>query len=245
MTGSGIDPLSTVVCVRDASGTVSRHDTDDLNQGTFAGSVPFRAPKSHKGQPNFPGWYWSATTAGFVPYESLLELSHLLLIDFDPWIRWIYGQPFRLECGSRRHVPDFLLIEGDGSMTVVEVKPKDRQDFRNNRQIIVWGRDVSAICGWHYEVRTEPDRRLTENVRFLAGFRRPGPYSSEFLDELCEIAGGGLPFTVLCNRFAASAHLDVASAKPYIFHALWTNQLKADLTKTLGPLGEIWAQRRK
>jgi hypothetical protein len=44
---------------------------------------PVRQFASYRGQRHFPGWYWSATTGGHVPYESWLERDHALLLDFD------------------------------------------------------------------------------------------------------------------------------------------------------------------
>jgi hypothetical protein len=47
-------------------------------------------------------------------HESRLELARLLLADFDPLVRRIYAQPFRLiaevEGRMRYHVPDYLLV---------------------------------------------------------------------------------------------------------------------------------------
>ncbi|MEE1805384.1 hypothetical protein [Streptomyces sp. BE133] len=47
-----------------------------------AGQV--RAFPSYRGQRNFPGWYWAATSAELVGYESWVELSHLMRLDADP-----------------------------------------------------------------------------------------------------------------------------------------------------------------
>ncbi len=48
---------------------------DQLRLRDFAGSVPWRRWRSHRGQAHLSGSYWSATTGGHVVYESRLELS--------------------------------------------------------------------------------------------------------------------------------------------------------------------------
>jgi hypothetical protein len=56
--------------------------------------VPWRGFPSFRGQSNFPGWWWSATTGGHVGYESWLERDHVL--DFDRAVTGLSSQPFRL-----------------------------------------------------------------------------------------------------------------------------------------------------
>jgi hypothetical protein len=56
-----------------------------------------------------------------------LELARLLFADFDASVNRIFAQPFLLKAGlkagTRRHVPDFLLLS-DAGPTVVDVKPE-------------------------------------------------------------------------------------------------------------------------
>lgn len=63
---------------------------------------------------------------GHVVYESRLELSRLILADFDAGTVGITAQPFLLEQEGRRHIPDFLLVDAAGLVTVVNVKPAER-----------------------------------------------------------------------------------------------------------------------
>lgn len=55
---------------------------------------PVRSFPTYKGQRNYPGLLWTATTGSLVGYESLLERDRLWLADFDPAVRQISGQPF-------------------------------------------------------------------------------------------------------------------------------------------------------
>jgi hypothetical protein len=42
-----------------------------------------RQPPAYRGQRNFPGWWWSATTRSHVVYESWLERHHIIEADRD------------------------------------------------------------------------------------------------------------------------------------------------------------------
>jgi hypothetical protein len=91
--------------------------------------------RSRHGQHHYSGSYASATMGGFVVYESRLELAKLLLADFDPQVRLIYAQPFRLAARVdgrvRHHVPDYLLVTVVGTGRLVNVKPAERlQNFK-------------------------------------------------------------------------------------------------------------------
>jgi hypothetical protein len=49
-----------------------------------------------RGQRNFPGWWWSATTRSHVVYESWLGRHHLIEADHDDRVTGIAGRPFEL-----------------------------------------------------------------------------------------------------------------------------------------------------
>src|SRR6266700_7770231 len=116
-----------VAWVRYDDGLTQEFPLDRLRLADFAGSVPWRQVRSRHGHALYSGAHASATTGGFVVYESRLELARLLLADFDPQIQQIYAQPFRLvaRVGGRvqHHVPDFLLVTTSGTARLVNVKP--------------------------------------------------------------------------------------------------------------------------
>ena len=143
---------------------------------------PARSFPTYKGQRNYPGLLWTATTGSLVGYESLLERDRLWLADFDPAVRAISGQPFWLtgRDGStlRRHVPDFLLQLDDGHYLVVDVKPAALLDEPKVAEVLSWTGRMCAGKGWGYEVWSGADPTLLRNIRFLGGGRRP-----QFVDE--------------------------------------------------------------
>lgn len=73
------------------SSTLGKVDAAAVVAGRPARSFP-----TDKGQRNYPGLLWTATTGSLVGYESLLKRDRLWLADFDPAVRAIFGQPFWL-----------------------------------------------------------------------------------------------------------------------------------------------------
>ncbi len=55
----------------------------DVDPYAVAEGLPWRRYPWYLGQRNYSGMYWCATEAKLVGYESLLELSRLILADFD------------------------------------------------------------------------------------------------------------------------------------------------------------------
>jgi len=53
-------------------------------QVRFEDCRPSRAFPVYRGQKNFTGWWWTATTGTHVGYESWLERAALIELDFDP-----------------------------------------------------------------------------------------------------------------------------------------------------------------
>lgn len=100
-----------------------------LTPSLMADTQPFRRFRSYKGQQHYSGTYWSSTESSHVIYESRLELSRLMIADFDPTVERIFAQPLmiraRIDERARRHIPDYLLIRG-ADLTFVAVKPRDR-----------------------------------------------------------------------------------------------------------------------
>lgn len=136
---------------------------------------PWRVFRWRRGQAHHSGWYWSATMRRHVVYESRLELARLLLADFDPRVASIAAQPFEATVGSgsrvRRHVPDFLLADRHGLVTVVNVKPAELLSRPKVADALDWAGKVFAERGWRHEVWSGAPAVVLANVRFLAGYR--------------------------------------------------------------------------
>ena len=96
----------------------------------FECGQPVRSFPSRRGQRNFPGLWWSATTGEHVGFESWLEREHAMMLDFDPAVVAFSSQPFWLLWRDgkrlRRHAPDFFARLDDGSALVVDVRADDQ-----------------------------------------------------------------------------------------------------------------------
>jgi hypothetical protein len=93
--------------------------------------------------------YWSAPIERLVVYESRLELARIMLADHDPEVSAIAAQPFQLTGPDkervRRHVPDLLLVDRDGGVTVVDVKAASKLSDPAVAEVFAWtGGEVAA-----------------------------------------------------------------------------------------------------
>jgi len=190
-----------------------------------------RKPPAYRGQRNFPGWWWSATTRSHVVYGSWLERHHIIEADRDARVVAIAGRPFELTWpeGEKqvRHVPDLLcrMLEGQVVVTDCHSARGANETFRRKAAV------TSAACnqiGWDYRLVGEPDPVWAANLRWLAGYRHPR-FGDEHLEE------------VLVSLFAAAQPLNAARqagdpirVRPVLFHLLWRGRLSADLGLPLG-----------
>ncbi|NIK56123.1 TnsA-like heteromeric transposase endonuclease subunit [Kribbella shirazensis] len=208
---------------------------DRLIVGEVLAGLPVREFRWYRGQRHYSGWYWAATTGRLVAYESRLELARILLADFDGSVVGLASQPLWLTGPdgdrTRRHVPDLLLLHADGLVTVVDVKAASRMDDPRVMAQFAWTRQVCAVRGWAYETWLGADPALLENVRFLAGYRRPHLVRTALEPQVLAAARhqstiGGIE--------AALAGVDASDVvRPVVLHLVWTGRLTVDLSRPL------------
>ena len=167
-----------VVSLRMADGSEVHRPLRDVRARQVVAAVPWRAPRSARGQSHYPGYYWSSeatgstwsTRAGWSWPGCWSPISILL-------VAAIAAQPFwlRVQVGGRvrRHVPDFFLVRADESAQLVNVKPAARLADPAVAEALEWPGRLARDHGWGYEVWTGADPVYLANVRFLAGYRRP------------------------------------------------------------------------
>ena len=203
-----------------------------LSSGEVA---PWRQFRWHRGQAHYSGLYWSATTGDHVAYESRLELARLLLADFAPRVGWIVAQPFLVEAlvggKLRRHVPDFVLIEGSGAITVVNVKPADRLGDPKVAATFEWATQAFESRGWGHEVWSGAPEVLLANVRFLAGYRRRDRLDTGVLNAVMAVADDGGTIGDVEGRCHGTG--PPAVVRPALLHLLWSSRLRTDLSTVL------------
>ncbi|WP_239070680.1 TnsA-like heteromeric transposase endonuclease subunit [Streptomyces sp. SID13666] len=201
----------------------------------FNESKPWRGVRSVHGMPHHSGKYSSATTGGHVVYESRLELARLLLADFDPEVRGIFAQPCRLTArvGARvrHHVPDFLLLMRSGTVRVVNVKPAGRLKDPKIVEALAWPGELFQQHGWDYEIWSGAGRALLENVRFLAGYRRPGVVPEAEVEQAWQQVVDGEELALAERRLAGDRPSQ--EARPPFMVLLWAGRLTTDLSRPL------------
>ena len=178
-----------------------------------------------------------------VVYESLLELSRLMLADFDPTVVGIAAQPFQLIGPDgdrvRVHVPDLLLVHADGAVTVVDVKPPGLIEDPRVVAQFGWTRRVAAARGWGFEAWSGAPEVVLGNVRFLAGYRRAALIDRDVLADVGRAVRGPVGVGVLERRLARSH--PVGRVRPAVLHALWRGDLRAELDRPLGTTSVVTA----
>ena len=192
----------------------------------FESVVPWRGFPSFRGQSNFPGWWWSATTGRHVGYESWLERDHVMLLDFDRAVTGLSSQPFRLswDGGSgvrRRHIPDFFARLADGTGLVVDVRADDRIGARDAAAFEVTAQ-ACGLAGWQFRRAGAVDPVLVANVRWLAGYRHPRNGVQVTAADCRAVFSSGLPLIEGARLLG-----EPVTVLAGIYHWLWRGELAA------------------
>jgi hypothetical protein len=84
------------VAWRDDEGDLRRAGLTEVATAAFEFVSPVRGFASFRGQRNFPGLWWFATTGEHVGYESWLERDQVMAMDADPDVVGLGSQPMWL-----------------------------------------------------------------------------------------------------------------------------------------------------
>jgi len=195
----------------------------------FEDARPVRTFPSFRGQRNFPGLWWSATSGRHVGYESWLERGQAMLLDFDPRVVGLAAQPFWLSwrAGGRTHAPDFFARLDDGTGVLVDCRPEDRRPDQDAATFAITGR-LCAEVGWQYRLVGAVDPVLAGNVRWLAGYRHPRYRDGDVAARLLELFARPAPLLAGASRAG-----DPIAVLPVLFHLLWQRRLDVTLTDPL------------
>lgn len=228
-------PADAMVSLRMGDGSEASLALRGVQARQVTAAVPWRKTRSARGQLHYPGYFWSATMSAHVVYESRLELARLLLADFDRHVVAIAAQPFllRARVGGqvRRHVPDFLLVHADNSVRVVNVKPAERLADPRIAEALAWPGRLFQAHGWEHEIWSGADPVLLANLRFLAGYRRPGLLPEELLGEVLAAVRPGDTIGGVTGRVAGAR--TPGEVKAAVLRLLWQQRLATDLRSHL------------
>lgn len=190
-----------------------------------------RKGNHYPGQRNYHGWYWLSATRAHVWHESLLERSALMRLDFVGGLVAAAAQPMKLQLGDWTHVPDLLVLHGDGTQTLIDVKPRSRVE-RHREQFETTARVCEAV-GWGYRVLSELEPQKEANLHFLAAYRleQDGP-SLRVRETVTTAYAPGWTFLDLalevCRQGARSA-----DAQRMALAMLWSRDFTFDLSERL------------
>jgi hypothetical protein len=201
----------------------------------FEDTRPVRTFRWSRGFGHFPGWWWSATNACHVGFESWLERDHVRALDFDRSVVGVASQPFWLhwqgERRRRRHAPDYFARRADGTGVVVDVRADDRIED-NDIEAFEMTAQACAALGWEFRRVGEIDPVLNGNLRWLARYRHPRCAGRAEV-ALRLRAAFEQPTPLVAGVEAIG---DRIMLLPAVFHLMWRQELLADLTRErLGP----------
>lgn len=225
-----VEPLD--ACFVGAGGQAMTVSCEEMAGVDLRAVRPVRTPRSYRGQTHFCGEYWSSTTQTMLAWESRQELVHLMRLDQGS--RWCHllTQPLRVrfvaEGKGHSHVPDVAMVDGEGSVHVVDVKMTKHLDQPVVRAAFSAAKEATARAGWTFAVAAEMPAPLVANLRWLSGFRRPFLADAVIAGGLVASCGEPRPIgTVLAATGCEPA------ARPVLMHLLWTGDLRCGLEELL------------
>lgn len=132
--------------------------------------------------PNRPGittgFFPSLKMNRMIPYEGRLELHELYLLDFDPDVGFIDGQPFTIKFFHddrvKRYTPDFHIIRANHNV-VIECKAEKFLADEKSQLNIAAGKSWCEEHGWDYTVVLDSEINQgfhLKNVLFLTKYSR-------------------------------------------------------------------------
>ena len=107
----------------------------------------------------------------------------------------------------RHHIPDYLLLT-DANPVLVDVKPREHANDTKVAETFAWVQNEVESLGWRFEIASEQPPVLLDNVRFLAGYRRP--------QSINEPALRALQATLFDNVTFGDAVRSVTGAEPLV-----------------------------
>lgn len=224
---------------RDPSCGLLQRPLDRARTCRFETAAPVRGMPAFKGQWSKPGRYWFSGCGAHISYESRFERQHLILLDFDPRVVAVAGQPFRLHFARStapyRHVPDLFVRHVDDSALVIDVKGALAAGTPKNREVFARTAAACTELGLAYKVASEPHPTLMTNVAWLAGYRRPQHLADDLRPHLLDAVTreAGLPLGAAVAAAARSSHAHPAVIRPVLFHLMWQHAITTDLTQMI------------
>lgn len=184
-------------------------------------------------------------------FESSLERDWLVVLDFDPAVRWIQEQPFTIDYvtsgKARRYTPDVIAEHEQGGEVrtiVYEIKPRE---ILRSKWSLYRPRFKAAVhfCkekGWRFKIVTESEIRTPylENAKFLRRYRNL-PEQKLICDQLLytfKALGATTPQALLAAAYWPKE--DQMKAIPMLWKMITDGRVCAFLHEPLTMNSEIW-----
>ncbi|MCA1221892.1 TnsA-like heteromeric transposase endonuclease subunit [Streptomyces sp. 8L] len=193
----------------------------------FERAAPVRKFIAFKGQKNFTGDYWAASSGDLVGYESWVERDAAMALDFDPAVVALASQPFSLAWWDgerdRQHTPDYFARLADGTGVVVDVRPENLVD-EEAAEVFAFTRKVCATVGWKFRLVGDLGQPFQANLCWLARYRHRRCHRAPVAGLLRKV------FAEPRRLFAGADQVgDREAVLPTLYHLLWRHELTADL----------------
>ncbi|WP_424892406.1 TnsA-like heteromeric transposase endonuclease subunit [Streptomyces sp. XH2] len=209
----------------------------DIDVRELARAQPWRRHLTHRGEQLHLGQYAAISTGqGPVATDGIWE--RMELADFDPTVRSMIGQPFKLRAedgpGKAGYVPDLMLIGDDGNVTIVDSSPTAGELCPSER-VLDWAEKVIRARGWTYEWwEGANDAQHYTNVKALSGFCRPMHQVQQALIEpiLALCADTERPIAAV-EEILAGERMPKPMVRAVIQHLLWWGDLTTDLCRPI------------
>jgi hypothetical protein len=149
----------------------------ELNLVDWKTAQPVRRFGFFTQQRRNPGWLHSDACGGrLIPYESRLELAHLLALDFSPQTTWLTVQPLRIHWRfggrPRSHVPDVLVMRQGLAPQLINITHERRRDDEAHLARQAKAEQLAERVGWGYRrLVGPPPAQLLANLRTLQSYR--------------------------------------------------------------------------
>jgi len=215
----------------------------DLGPVPVAGCEPVRRFSWGRRQRHRPGLQFMVSTGRLHGFESLEEQSLLLTLDFTGMAEEILPQPFTLRFGIpggefREHVPDFLVVAGDGSRWLFDVRPA-RLVKEDDATCFAAAAEAALEAGWRYSVVAGWCPNVRAGVDALSAQRRDLQDRLGLQERLLDAVSAG---PAAFGDLVAATPLP-AVARAHALHLLWHRRLGTDLSRPLGDASPVWLAR--
>jgi len=237
----------TSVSYKDLSGRWYEKQTPRAFRGVALSNeiAPVRLPPSYKGQKHFPGYLFFSSLNRLISYESRLEGTILLQLDFNKSIKCVVAQPcvmhYKLEKKRFRHTPDYFIQYDNGSNEIINVKPQRYLTTERNMRAFKACAAAANELGWAYTTRCELDPALLANLRWLSGYR----YQPRFLEEYGPLLIERATDAPTIEEIVKAINGYPALIRPVLFHLIWNRILQVDMYKFMTNSTAVFLPRKE